>query len=324
MSEHDGLICAVILDGKGGGREIGWPEIDSWSAEQGVLWVHLDRTGAAAQDWLQQRSGIDPVICQTLLQDEVRPRALTLGEALLVILRGVNLNPGADPEDMVGVRVWLEPNRIVTLRHRRLMAVNDLREALAVKVGPKGPGEFLYRLAEGLIERMGPVVGELDDRVDQLEDEVLTAQSAELRAKLGEIRREAIALRRYLAPQRDVMARLPAEQISWLDSLHKAHLREIADRTLRHVEDLDAARERAAVTQDELNNRLADQMNRTMYLLAIVAAVLLPPSLITGLFGINVGGMPGVENAWAFALVVLVLVVLGVVEVVLLRRLKWI
>jgi zinc transporter len=324
MSEHDGLICAVILDGKGGGREIGWPEIDSWSAEQGVLWVHLDRTGAAAQDWLQQRSGIDPVICQTLLQDEVRPRALTLGEALLVILRGVNLNPGADPEDMVGVRVWLEPNRIVTLRHRRLMVVNDLREALAAKLGAKGPGEFLYRLAEGLIERMGPVVGELDDRVDQLEDEVLTAQSAELRAKLGEIRREAIALRRYLAPQRDVMARLPAEQISWLDSLHKAHLREIADRTLRHVEDLDAARERAAVTQDELNNRLADQMNRTMYLLAIVAAVLLPPSLITGLFGINVGGMPGVENAWAFALVVLVLVVLGVVEVVLLRRLKWI
>ncbi len=108
MSEQDGLICAVILDGKGGGREIGWPEIDSWSADQGVLWVHLDRTGAAAQNWLAQRSGIDPVICQTLLQEEVRPRTLTVGEALLVILRGVNLNPGADPEDMVGVRVWLE------------------------------------------------------------------------------------------------------------------------------------------------------------------------------------------------------------------------
>jgi len=324
MCEQDGLICAVILDGKGGGREIGWPEIESWSADQGILWVHLDRTGTAAQEWLAQRSSIDPVICQTLLQEEVRPRALTVGEAMLVILRGVNLSPGADPEDMVGVRVWLERDRIVTLRYRRLMAVNDLREALADKVGPKGPGEFLHRLAEGLIDRMGPVVGELDDRVDQLQDEVLTAQSAELRSKLGEIRREAIGLRRYLAPQRDVMSRLPTEQIGWLESLHKAHLREIADRTLRYVEDLDAARERAAVTQDELNNRLADQMNRTMYLLTIVAAVLLPPSLITGLFGINVGGMPGVENAWAFALVVAALVVLGVVEILLLRRLKWI
>ncbi len=324
MGEQDGLICAVILDGKGGGREIGWAEIDSWIPEQGILWVHLDRTGSAAQDWLEQRSGIDPVICQSLLQEDARPRALTMGEALLVILRGVNLNPGADPEDMVGVRVWLERDRIITLRHRRLMAVNDLREALAAKAGPKGPGEFLHRLAEGLIERLGPVVGELDDRVDELEDEVLTAQSTELRAKLGEIRREAISLRRYLAPQRDVMARLPTEQVSWLESTHKAHLREIADRTLRYVEDLDAARERAAVTQDELNNRLADQMNRTMDLLTIVAAVLLPPSLITGLFGINVGGMPGVESTSAFATVVGVLVVLAVAEVILLRRLKWI
>jgi len=93
---------------------------------------------------------------------------------------------------------------------------------------------------------------------------------------------------------------------------------------LRYVEDLDAARERAAVIQDELNNRLSDQMNRTMYLLTIVAAILLPPSLITGLFGINVGGMPGVENIWAITLVVAGIVVLAAVEVIVLRRLKWI
>jgi len=324
MSDQDGLICAVILDGKGGGREIEWPEIKSWTPEQGILWVHLDRTGTETQDWLRQRSGIDPVICQTMLQEEVRPRVLTMGEAMLVVLRGVNLNPGADPEDMVGVRVWLERDRIVTLRYRRLMAVNELRLELAAGTGPQGPGEFLHRLAEGLIDRMGPVISELDDRVDQLEDEVLTAQSAELRAKLGEIRREAIALRRYLAPQRDVMSRLPLEQVSWLESAHRAHLREVADRTLRYVEDLDAARERAAVTQDELNSRLSDQMNKTMYLLTVVAAVLLPPGLITGLFGINVGGMPGVENGWAFGLVVVVLIVVATVEVILLRRLKWI
>ncbi len=204
------------------------------------------------------------------------------------------------------------------------MAVNDLREAVEAGTGPIGPGDFLYRLADRLIDRMGPVVSELDDRVDELEDAVLTEQSTALRTQIGEIRREAISLRRYLAPQRDVVARLPLEQASWLEPLHKAHLREIADRTLRYVEDLDAARERAAVIQDELNNRLSDQMNRTMYLLTIVAAVLLPPSLITGLFGINVGGMPGVENIWAFSLVVFGLVVIAVVEIIILRRLKWI
>ena len=323
MDDEGGLICGFILDGKGGGREVSWPEISRWTPDQGVLWLHLDRTGEQAIEWLANESGIDPVICQTLLQEEVRPRALASGDALLVILRGVNLNPGADPEDMVGVRVWLEPKRIVTLRYRRLMAVNDLRETLVAGTGPKGPGDFLHRLAERLIDRMGPVIGELDDQVDKLEDEVLTAQSTALRTKLGELRREAISLRRYLAPQRDVISRLPLEPVSWLQPDHKAYLREISDRTLRHVEDLDAARERAAVVQDELNNRLSDQMNRTMYLLTVVAAILLPPSLITGLFGINVGGMPGIESPLGFALVVLGLVVIAVIEIVVLRRMKW-
>lgn len=324
MGDADGLICAFILDGAGGGRLIGWPEIRVWTPAQGVLWLHLDRTGAETRRWLGHESGIDPVICQTLLQEEVRPRVLNLDEAMLVILRGVNLNPGADPEDMVGVRIWIEPERIVTLRHRRLMAVNDLRDALEAGTGPATPGDFLYRLANGLIDRVGPVISDLDDRVDALEDEVLTAHSAELRSRLGVIRREAIALRRYLAPQRDVMSRLPMEQTGWLNSSHKAHLREVADRVMRYVEDLDAARERAAVAQDELNSRLSDQMNKTMYLLTIVAAVLLPPSLITGLFGINVGGMPGIESPWSFGFVVAGLVVLATVEIILLRRLKWI
>lgn len=324
MSEQDGLIAAAVLDGEGGGREIGWPEIETWTPDAGVLWIHLDWLGERARRWLAESSGLDPVVRQSLLQEEVRPRELKVGDAMLVVLRGVNLNPGADPEDMVGVRVWLEPNRIISLRHRRLMAVNDLREALAAGTGPKGPGEFLYALADRLVARMGPVIGELDDQVDELEEQILVAQSSELRTRLSEIRRGAISLRRYLAPQRDVMSRLAVADVIWLEPVHKAYLREIADRTMRFVEDLDTARERAAVTMDELSNRLSDQMNRTMYLLTVVAAILLPPSLITGLFGINVGGMPGLDSSWAFAAVVAALIVVAVVEIYMLRRLRWI
>ena len=204
------------------------------------------------------------------------------------------------------------------------MAVNDLREELDAGTGPRNAGEFLSRIAGGLIDRMGPIIGDIEDRVDHLEDEVLTAHSAALRNELAEVRRDAIALRRHLAPQRDMMARLPMEQGGGLEPEHRAQLREIAERTMRYVEDLDAVRERATVVQDELNNRISDQMNRTMYVLTVVAAVLLPPSLLTGLLGINVGGMPGVDSPLAFGLVALSLFVLAAVEIVVLRKLKWI
>ena len=101
----------------------------------------------------------------------------------------------------------------------------------------------------------------------------------------------------------------------------KAQLREVTDRVTRYVEDLDSIRERAAVIQDELMNRLSDQMNRNMYLLTIVASVILPLGFVTGLLGINVDGIPGSENTpWAFAAVC---VAMMAAEIWFLRRRRW-
>lgn len=322
LDEESGLICAYVLDGHGSGREIDWAEFIDRQSDHGLAWVHLDHTQPKVQRWLVENSGLDPVTARTLMQDDVRPRTLPGRGGLLVVLRGVNLNPGADPEDMVDIRVWLEPHRIITLRRRRLMAINDIRQALARRMGPRTTGDFLVALVERLTERMAPVINSLDDQVDVLEGEILTAQSSELRAQLGHIRRQTILIRRYLAPQRDALSRLPLEESMWLDDYQRANLRELGDRALRYLEDLDAARDRAAVIQEELNHRLTDQMNRTMYVLTIVAAVLLPPSLIAGLFGTNVGGMPGLDSPWGFAIVALAMAILGGIEIYVLKRLR--
>ena len=120
------------------------------------------------------------------------------------------------------------------------------------------------------------------------------------------------------------MSRLQVETVDWLLDLDRAYLRESADRTLRFVEDLDSIRERASIAQDELNSRVNDQMNRTMYLLTVVATLLLPAGILTGLFGVNVGGMPGIDSDWAFIGLFLLIPALAVLEFVLLRWLKWI
>ncbi len=325
MDGSGGLLFAYLLDGKGGGKELSWQEIRAWRPEQGTLWVHLDRTGELARSWITNETGIDEATAETLLMPVAnRPRVQKISDGLLVVLRGINLNPGNDPDDMVGVHMWIDSHKIITLRRRRLMAGTEIRDLVVKGEGPKNPSDFVSELADRLLQSMTPVINDLDDAVDRLQAELLTTTSAALRRQLQDIRQEAINYRRYLAPQRDALARFQTEQTSWLLDLDKSYLREIADRTLRFVEDLDSIRERAAIAQDELNNRLSDQMNRTMYLLTVVAALLLPPSLLTGLFGINVGGMPGVDSGWAFAAIAILIPVLAVVEFVALRWLRWI
>jgi len=323
MTEQEGLLSAFVLDGKGGGNEISWDDIRSWQPSIGTLWVHLDRAHPESGRWLREESGLDPLTCEALLAEETRPRSVVSGEGLMVILRGVNLHPEADPEDMVSIRMWVDRARVISLRTRSLMAVQELRETIALNTGPKDAPGLLVRIASRLVDRMGPVIEGLDEQVDGLEEEVLTAQSYELRTTLSSLRRQAIALRRYIAPQREVMARLQTEQVPWLTDLDRGRLREVADRITRYVEDLDSARERASVTQEELAGRLAEQMNKTMYVLSLVAAVFLPLGLLTGLLGINVGGIPGVESPWAFAIVCVVLVGIAVVQIVVFRKMKW-
>ena len=323
MNAKSGMVFSYILN-NGAGQPIDWQQADQWRPEQGLLWLHLDYAEEGARKWLVEKSGIDPVSCEALLAEETRPRVVAAADTLLLILRGVNCNPGADPEDMVSIRFWFEEHRIISMRHRRVMAIEDINKSIEVGKGPGSANDFLVTVANRLVDRMGNVISEIDDDVDELEDMVLTEESYELRPKLANLRRQTISLRRYIAPQRDVLARLQNEKISWLSDVDRVRMRENAERTARFIDDLDSARDRAAITQEELNSRLTEQMNKTMYLLSIVAAIFLPLGLITGLLGINVGGIPGTDNKFAFTFVSIALVVFAFVQVVVFLRKRWI
>jgi zinc transporter len=313
-----------IFDGQGGAdRQV--PDGQDSEADK-VVWAHLQRGSASARRWLTSGRGVPPLVREALTAEETRPRCTPLEGGLLLILRGVNLNPEADPEDMVSIRIWTDGRRIFSVWLRRLLAVSDIDEMLSEGRGPKSVGEFVTLLSDRLVARMEPVIAEIDDRIDALEDEVLETYSPDTRERLATVRRQAIVLRRYFAPQREALVKMAVEQEAeeWLEARERHSLREIADRITRYVEDLDAGRERAAVVHDQLANHLSDELNRGMYILSVIAAVFLPLGFITGLLGINVGGLPGTENPIAFTLVCVILVMLAGLEVWLLRRLKWI
>lgn len=323
MAGDSGLIYACLLDGKGSGKTVGWDDVTNWNPSQGLLWTHLEYSDEHIQQWLLNESGLDEITAEALLAEETRPRSIIIGDSLLLTLRGVNLNPGADPEDMVAVRLWSDGQRIITTRKRRLQVTAEITERIERGTGPETAGEFVDMLTDTLVELMANVVDELNDEVDAMEEMVLTMESYELRPKLAELRRRVIGLRRYLAPQREAMSRLFNEKVSWLNDMDRLRLRETADRSTRHIEDLDLIRERSIVVQEELMSRLSEKMDRTMYVLSIVAAIFLPLGFLTGLLGINVGGIPGSDYSGSFVIFCLILIVVVAIQVWLFKRKKW-
>lgn len=287
---------ALQLDGAGGAHTFVVGE--HLPEGERSLWIHLDYTFEETRHWLERQLAVPDPVVEALLAQDTRPRASTVSGGLLVYLRGVNLYPDARPEDMIAVRLWAKGNLIISTQKRQLFTLTEISDALIKGEGPGSMSALLAWLVDGLIWRMEDVIERVEDQVGECADKLENSPDRALTHSIGSLRRRAITLRRYLAPQREAILRLQSD--SRLEREDEETIREAGERLQRMLEDLDVAREHATLLQEEVFSVQNEAINDRMYLLAIISAVFLPLSFLTGLFGINVGGLPGVGNPHAF------------------------
>jgi len=201
----DGLLHALLLDRNGGASPLAPADIEKWRPEDGLLWLHLDVNEKLPVKWMRASLGLDRVVVEALNADETRPRSLNIGDGLLTVLRGVNMNPGEDPEDMVSIRLWIERDRIVSTRRRKLLSVQDLREQLEQGQGPKTSGEFLAALIGRLADRIGGFFDTIEENLSSIEEAESNDAVQTRRHSLAALRRQIASVRRFVAPQRDAL-----------------------------------------------------------------------------------------------------------------------
>lgn len=318
-----GLVFAELFDGKGGCKSLAAEDLHGWKPEDGVLWAHFSAGDPASTEWMRDQLHLPVIVREALMEPGTRPRCESFRGGVLINLRGVNHSPGADPEDMVSLRIWIEGRRILSTRRERLLSAEDVRKQLSRGDGPKDEVTWIAAIADALIDRMGPALNELDSTIDSLEDRVTVVSPGQIQSELAEQRRTITRLRRFLAPQRDALAALCRLEMVLADKAAHASLVESQNRVQRLVEDLEAMRDHAAITQDQLATRVNEQMNRRMLALSIITAVFLPLGLLTGLLGINVAGIPFAESPRAFGTVCAVIVVLAIAQLSYLKQRRW-
>ncbi len=321
---HSPIIHSYILNGSGSAITPNENDLFQALKDERPTWVHLDGKNSETQPWLEKNLPyLDPLVLNALLEEETRPRLTESYDGSIVILRGVNLNEGSHPTDMVSIRIWVDKNRIVTITRRHLRAVTDIENRLKENQGPCTTGEVVTQLAQRLFERMEPVLIELDDKIDVIEEKILEHPDPSERQEIVEIRKSAILFRRYIAPHKEVLNAMRLSEQDWMEKPLKRHVQESFDRITRYVEDLDAMRERSQVIKDELANILSDRLNKNLYILSVISAIFLPLGFFTGLMGINIGGMPGVENNHAFWIFSSVLIFIVAMQIIIFKKLKW-
>ena len=275
------------------------PELkQALAAPAEFVWVHLTTNNDHAKQWLGEEAGLSDYVSEALTAAETRPRCDMVGDGAVINLRGPSSEAtAADP--LASIRIYAHRGRVFSVTRKPLDALTLVRER--AEAGTiRDPGDLIAALAEEITEELDPVVARLGDSLDACETRIAANRAFQLRRLVNNVRSTAIGYRRFLTPQRAALEKLALLPGDWLNEDDRLELSAAADRAARMAEELEAIRERAALTHETLTDLRSEMIDQRSLIIAIVAMVFLPLTFVTGLLGMNVKGIPFAEEPWAF------------------------
>lgn len=257
--------------------------------EQGPVWLHFNLSDARARKWLGEHAELPPAALAMLLEQPPRVRLQITSESVTGIIEDLHHDFRGDPEGFGELRFFVDERRVISLRRHPLKTSDLLHRELSQGLDIDSTRGWLERFVEGLTKSFSDAVHDLVDQVDGLEDEIVIGTDKEQRARLAGIRRLLVRFRRHVNADRGALARLRNHRAF---QSRDAVLRQALDQLDGVSSDLDLVHERVRLLQEEVAGLLAEATNRNLYVLSIVTTALLPATLMTGFWGMNVGGLP--------------------------------
>lgn len=315
-------MTIVQFDGRGGVRKLEEAEeADFVTPAKGFALISGNSRAPEFKVWLKRELG--DFNADLITVPSTRSRCTVLEDKALVVLRVAR--PGADPED-VGrqlLSLWIEKGRVIIASELNIVELLGIGAWQQTHHAPVSPADLVARLALRAADRIEPLIERMGNSLDGIEESLIANRNQGSRTKLAQLRRTLINMRRLIWPQRDALTTLEIEDLSFFTARDRVRLREAAARTARLGDEMQTLSERAVLVHEQVLDTRAEQMNRTMLLLAAATVVLMPLTVISGVLGMNVAGIPFNDSPYAFWVVTGLLAVLGLGIYLFMRKQKW-
>jgi zinc transporter len=322
-SAESGLICGFELLPGGESRRIEASDALLVSAGgSGVVWLHFNASNAAARRWLANARLVSSTFLDMLEQHETRVHFATTDDSVAAAVPDLAFGDRVDPSEVVHLWAYATSRLLVTARDHAAQTADLLRQSARGELRAKSGHELLGRMLEVQADTLRQWLLHAADELDHAEDQILIGNVTRQRESLGRTRRLAMQLRRNFGPLRMALQRLNSQAAERRGGFDAEQWRALQEEVAFVIDEASGTYERAKLLQEELSSRLAEATSQNLYVLTITTIVFLPMTLLSGIFGMNVQGVPGVgEHASvnAFWWVMLVIVAAGALTWLLIR-----
>lgn len=324
-----GLICGYLLGDGMPVQAIDSAQAAEWlkaypcpgdAARGAFLWLHFNLSHAQAERWIERHAALPGTFFEALHEGSHSTRIERDDDTLIAVLNDVHFDFAFEPLDVATLWIGVTPRLVITARTQPLRSVDALRTAVRDGNSPRSSAALLEQLMRTQADGLVDIVRGVTQRIDRVEDEMLSGRLDHKRARLGVLRRLLVRLQRLLAPEPAALFRLLQRPPAWITEDDAQELRDASEEFSVVLRDMQGLQERIKLLQEEVAAIVQEANGRSLFVLTVVTVLALPINILTGLFGMNVGGIPLADNGHGFWVIVVVLVLFTCIAAVLALR----
>ena len=258
-------------------------------ATAGFRWLHLNLADLRTRQWISSAPELPADVRELLLAADTHQRSVVQGDGIGCVLHDFERDFEKSHTDRVGaIRMAVTPRLVVTTRLHPVRSADLARRRLSAGARPESPGAALDFLVSAICENIADLTLSLGQNLQGIEDSFLDGRDPSSRGLMG-LRRRLAQIHRLLDGMGSVFKRLERD-----DDLPEELLpviEKLSQRVVALDRDVLGVQGQLRLLRDEIDIQSEQRTNQNLYLLSIITALMLPATLVTGLFGMNTGGM---------------------------------
>ena len=309
-SDPSGQVCGFVFGVDRPGEPITTDAALRWLADGKAgddgefAWLHFDLTRASAERWLHEHLDLAPGFFDALHAGSPSTRIELEGGRMVVVVNDVLYDFGFEATHLATLWACVDRRLVVSARRKALRSIDRLRVAVLRGDTFRSPASLLVHLLRDQADVLIAIVRDATERVDGIEDSLLAGRLDTKRADLGGLRRVLVRLQRLLAPEPAALFRFINRPPSWVPEVDIVALRHSTEEFAAVLADMAVLLERVKLLQEEIGDQIREDGNRLLMLLSVLTVAGLPFTVVGGLFGMNVGGIPLAGDAAGFWIIV--------------------
>ena len=287
-----------------GGQEL----IDVWKPDsEQKMWVDIQEpTQESIEPLLEQRFGFHELAAEDTLSPSTLPKYDSFPTYDFFIFRTVDVNVSRHASETYKIAAFLGRNFLFTVHRLGLRAIDDICNRLPGdrRLLERGPDFLLYSIVDQMVDAHFPLLEQIEEAVDDLQDRIFECADSSHLDELLHLKRDINVMRRHILPQRELLNQISRGDATFVQQQHLIYFRDVYDHMFRISETIDVDRDQMTGTMEAYLSVVANRTNEIMKVLTIFSAVMLPLTLIAGIYGMNFQHMPELHwlHGYPFAL----------------------